>query len=293
MNFAEMGIEVKSNGPQEQRPRCAQCDKKGPFSVNVVSGMFQCFSCGWKGRAGNGALEGAHRSITRFDDPSVAERKRERLRKTWRETISINHVNAYPVRAYLDSRFLVDFVWNPPANLRAHPGLAYWEGNKLLGTYPAMVALFSSADGTPTTLHVTYLRVDGSAKAGVPAPKKILGVPVKGATKGGAIRLFSPKDGVLGVAEGIENALSLYLLKDIPVWASFCADNLARLEMPTGLKALYIGVDVDKSGKGESVAQALANRVLRKERNAEVFFVKPEGAAPCDLNDELVRTLTP
>jgi hypothetical protein len=152
-----------------------------------------------------------------------------------------------------------------------------------------MIALFNGAAGAPVTLHVTYLRPDGRGKASVPAPKKILGVPVKGATCGGSIRLYGPRAGVLGVAEGIESALSLHLLKKIPVWASFCAHNLARIELPAGIRNVYIGMDLDASGEGEGAARKLAARLAQRGRRPQIHFVKPEGAAPCDLNDELRR----
>lgn len=228
-----------------------------------------------------------------INDPSIAERKRERLRRTWRDSVPLSHAKAHAVRAYLQSRGLAAILKNPPPPLRAHPGLTYWDGSKDLGTYPAMIALFNGADGTPATLHVTWLRSDGGAKACVPSPKKILGVPVRGATKGGSIRLYGPRDGVLGVAEGIENALSLHLLRGVPTWASFCADNLVRIELPNGIRKLYIGVDIDATGKGQEVAQALANRVLKWKRRPEVYFVLPEGPAPRDLNDELRQKRCP
>ena len=152
-----------------------------------------------------------------------------------------------------------------------------------------MVALFHGASGQPVTLHVTYLRLDGCAKAPVPSPKKILGVPVYGATRGGAIHLYEPRDGKLGISEGIESALSLHLLQGLPVWASFCADNLARVHLPRDLRELHIGMDLDANGKGEQVARALANRVRKWSRRTKVWFVKPELEGPGDLNDELRR----
>jgi len=150
-----------------------------------------------------------------------------------------------------------------------------------------MVAQLQSPTGDFVTLHVTYLQHDGSGKAPVAAQKKILSTPQKGATKGGAIRLFDPVDGVLGVAEGIETALSLHLLSAIPVWAAYSADNLARLVLPEGLKELMIGVDIDESHKGEITAEALACRVLKEDPGIRVSCVQPELNGPGDLNDEL------
>jgi hypothetical protein len=286
--LTKLGIVIRERSRIEQRVPCPRCDH-GPqddaLSVNVEDGRFHCFRCGWKGRAG-GSPSTVPWPIVRIDDAAIAQRKRERLRHTWKESVPLLHKSSRAVRAYLESRALGQVLKKPPAVLRAHPGLTYWDGAKDLGTYPTMIALFHGAAGQPVTLHVTYLRSDGCAKACVPSPKKILGVPVHGATRGGSIRLYEP-EAVLGVAEGIESALSLHLLQKVPVWAAFCADNLTRTQLPPGLRKLYIGVDIDESGKGEQVAKALAARVSKWKGSPKVFLVMPEGVAPRDLNDEL------
>jgi putative DNA primase/helicase len=91
----------------------------------------------------------------------------------------------------------------------------------------------------------------------------------------------------LGISEGIESALSLHLLQGLPVWASFCADNLARVHLPRDLRELHIGIDLDANGKGEQVAKDLAARVRKWSRRTKVYHVKPELKGPGDLNDEL------
>ena len=288
--LAAAGIIVNPNGRSEQRTSCPQCSQRerdDSLGVNVDTGAFHCFRCGWKGRAGGEQTTPIR--VMKIDDPAVAERKRERLRKTWRESISLSHSRAYAVRRYFEARALGEILKSPPKVLRAHPGLEYWDGTTSLGTFPAMLALFAGAAGDPATIHATFLRADGCTKAGVPSPKKILGVPQRGATKGGAVRLFEARGNTLGVAEGIESALSLHLIRKIPVWASFCAGNLERIRLPDGLRELQIGVDLDESGVGEKVAQALAQRVMRWSKRIRVIYIKPELDGPGDLNDELRR----
>lgn len=291
IDLARAGIIANPNGPVEQRVPCPHCDR-GPrddaLGINIETGAYHCFRCSWKGRAGDPNLT-TPRSIARIDDPGIAERKRERLRKTWRETVPLNHKSARAVCRYLESRALGEVLKAPPAVLRAHPGLEYWDGSRSLGKFPAMVALFAGPAGAPTTLHVTYLRSDGCAKAVVPSAKKILGVPVKGATRGGAIRLYEPRGGVLGIAEGIETALSLHFLCKIPTWAAFCADNIERVRLPERLRELRIAIDIDESGKGRAVAEALAKRVKRWSPRTRVIYMVPELDGPGDLNDELRR----
>ena len=228
-------------------------------------------------------------SVVRINDPRIAKRKRENLRKIWSETIPLNHSHAYAARAYLESRGLGKVLQAPPRNLRAHRGLQYWDGFTNLGTFPALVALFHAASGKPVTLHVTYLRSDGGAKAGVPSPKKIMPVPVRGTTRGGAIQLYEPVAGILGLAEGLESALSMFLLQKIPVWSAYCADNLGRVNLPASLRQLHIGIDIDASGKGEQVAQILAKRMGRLSPTTKIFIVTPEVDGTGDLNDELRR----
>jgi hypothetical protein len=287
MSLADLGIVLNPHGRVERRAPCPQCNR-GPrddaLGVNVETGAFHCFRCGWKGRAGGSSTE--PQRVVRLDDPAVIERKRERLCTTWRETVPLTHPRAHAVRAYLKARALGDVLRSPPVVLRAHPGLEYWDGPCSLGRFAAMVAMFHGAAGEPVTLHVTYL--SGSAKAPVPSPKKILGVPRAGATKGGAIRLYAPRAGVLGISEGIESALSLGLMARIPVWASFCADNLARAHLPAGLRDLRIGVDVDPSGKGRAVAEALAARVRKWSPRTRVRLMLPDDGLD-DLNSELMR----
>jgi Toprim domain len=287
--LAELGIVIREQGATEQRVPCPRCDHGAndqALGVNIETGAFHCFRCGWKGRAG-GVSSVPTDTVRRIDDPAVAERKRERLRRTWKQCVPLNHADARPVQTYLTSRALGEILKSPPKVLRAHPGLEYWDRSKSLGRYPAMVALYQASDDHPVTLHVTWLRSDGCAKAAVPVPKKTLSVPKAGATKGGAIRLYAPRNGVLGIAEGIESALSLHLIRGIPVWSARCADNLEHIRLPVNLRRLEIGVDLDASGKGRQVAEALAERMRKLSPGTKCYLVMPEVEGPGDLNDEL------
>lgn len=287
--FSDLGIVILEHGATEQRVACPKCDR-GPhdqaLGVNIETGAFHCFRCQWKGRAGSESTAPAP-TVRRIDEPAIAERKRERLRRTWKQCVPLDHSDARAVRTYLESRALGEVLKAAPKVLKAHPGLEYWDRSKCLGRFPAMVALYQASDEHPCTLHVTWLRADGCAKATVPVPKKTLSVPKPGATKGGAIRLYPPRNGILGIAEGIESALSLHLIRGIPVWSARCADNLEHIRLPLNLRRLEIGVDVDASGKGQQVAEALASRVRNFSPRTKCYLVMPEVDGPGDLNDEL------
>lgn len=133
----------------------------------------------------------------------------------------------------------------PPAggDLRWHPSLKHPTG--YVG--PALVArITDAATGDALSLHRTWIRADGR-KADVDPPRMLLGGHRK---QGGVIRLW-PDEAVtmgLGIAEGIETALSL-AWGVVPVWACIDAGNLKALPVLAGIEALTIAADDDDAGR--------------------------------------------
>jgi putative DNA primase/helicase len=113
-------------------------------------------------------------------------------------------------------------------------------------TAPAMVSIMRDIiTGQPTGVHRTALADDGSAKRAMPN-----GMPAKmmlGRAKGAAVMLshFAP---VMGIAEGIETALSAQKLFGMPVWACMSAQGVAGFPAIHGLDHLTIFSDHDEAG---------------------------------------------
>lgn len=288
--FQELGIVIRETSRDEQRLCCPQCGKgerDDTLCVNRVTGMFICHRCQWAGCASIGETRGPSR-VVRLDDPVERDRRIKRLRSVWSATLPLSNAAADPVRYYLARRGLGNILLDPPATLRAHVGLPVFEPGRDVEYYPCMTALLCSAAGDGATVHATYLRPDGT-KAPVRIQKRLLQVPTQGATRGGAIRLYQPMHGILGLAEGIENALSLRMMYGIPVWSTYCAHGLERVRLPHGLKEVWIGVDVDANGVGQKAAYILAARLSQWEAPPVVKLVYPDGEGPRDLNDELLN----
>ena len=165
----------------------------------------------------------------------------------------------------------------PPqdGHLRYHPALRHPVSGI---TGPALVALVSHATtGLPLTLHRTWIQADGH-KAMVAPPRMFLGGHRKA---GGVVRLW-PDDAVtlgLGIAEGIETALSL-AHAFTPVWACLDANNLATLSVPMGVESLLIAADNDQVG----IDAARTCGVRWSEAGREVRIATPDGDG-ADLND--------
>jgi putative DNA primase/helicase len=99
--------------------------------------------------------------------------------------------------------------------------------------------------------------------------------------KGSAVRLAPPMD-VLGIAEGIETALSASALFAVPCWAAVNAGMLAAWQPPPEVKRIIIFGDNDPSYAGQAAAYALARRLGSDARVVEVQIPAEVGA---DWND--------
>lgn len=175
-----------------------------------------------------------------------------------------------------------------PGALRCHPHLGYFEKDaggrsKKVGEYAAMLAWVTGPDGRAVTLHRTYLQ-DGQKALGRES-KKVLSAGIAGA----AVRLFDPAD-ELGVTEGIENALAVWLATGKPVWAALSAGNLEKLWLPESVRRVRVYADNDAAGEydGQAAAFALARRLMKEgrsgtRRRVEVFVPKAPGADWADV----------
>ena len=126
-----------------------------------------------------------------------------------------------------------------PVTLRYAPALLHYDTGLLL---PALVAAISGPDGKVTAVRRVYLRQDGMGKAAVNAPKMTLG-----RMRDGACRL-APAGSTLGIAEGIETALSAMELKGVPCWAA-CGSRLDAISIPDTVEHLMIFRDGGEPGK--------------------------------------------
>lgn len=196
-------------------------------------------------------------------DNEIYKQKRY-LNSVWLATRSISQND--PVDCYLKARgiALVDF----PSVLRFHPSLPYYDKEKkLVGYFPAMMALVQANDDHGVTIHRTYL--GNGCKANLPKPKKLM-MPIRpGATKGAAIKLFKSIDGKLALAEGIETALAVYIATQIPAWATISAGGMEKIILPDSISEVVIAVDHDESGRGQNAAFILSQRLLSEGRSVK------------------------
>ena len=214
---------------------------------------------------------------------SEKEKRIKRAERTWEGSCPITPGD--PVHKYLTGRGIVPDAW--PEDLRTHPHLDYWEVEKdgkpvRTGIFPAMLAVVRNPHGRPVALHRTYLTEDGH-KAPVPSPKKIMKVYD---LAGSSVRLFTPRDGVLAVCEGVEDALSAWVLWKIPAWATIGTSGLKGFVPPEDVREILILADNDEPGK--RAALDLARRL--EEIGKAVRIRIPSGQK--DINALLMEGVT-
>jgi hypothetical protein len=199
-----------------------------------------------------------------------AEKRAAQAKRLWQESLPIAGTLA---EEYLRARGI---FCDLPRTLRFHPEA--WHGPTAKRN-PAMVAAVQGA-GLPA-VHRTFLRADGTGKAGLDGGDKLM----LGATAGGAVRLVGGPSRLV-VAEGIESGLSLLcgLLDDpVTLWAALSTSGLRGLRLPRQPSRLTIACDGDAAGR--EAAHALAERA--HGLGWQVGILDPGNGA--DFNDILTR----
>ncbi|GCB02944.1 toprim domain-containing protein [Ralstonia sp. SET104] len=254
-------------------PACGRGERDKTLGLTIEAGgkgVAHCFRCAFT--ASYHPDRGARQQAAKPRIKATTMQRHAVLsdygRELWRACKPLSGVAV----AYLEGRRCVI----PPADgdLRFHPALKHPTGD----TGPALVGLITDAvTREPLSLHRTWVQADGR-KADVDPPRLLLGGHRK---QGGVIRLW-PDEAVtvgLGIAEGIETALSLAWAY-APVWACIDAGNMAGFPVLSGIEALAIGADNDAAG--HAAAQACAARWVAAD--VEVFITRQ---AQNDLNDAI------
>ena len=203
-------------------------------------GVAHCFRCGFV------EANRPDRIICRMPSKlkAIKPQKYESLsdfgRTLWKECKSLSGIASM----YLKARHCK--VPPEAGHLRFHPSLRHPSGY----TGPALVALVTNVlTREPLSLQRTW--ITPTTKADLDTPRLMLG---NHSIKNGVIRLWPDEDVTygLGIAEGIETALSLAWAYT-PVWATIDAGHLARFPVLDGVQSLVIAQDQDPAGQAATL----------------------------------------
>ena len=254
---------------------CPFHNEKTPSFKIYDDDHFHCYGCGAHGdvidfvqradglavpeaieRLRHLAGESQPRRSIRASGDEEKDKKVVRAREIWRAAMSMDHPDAELGRRYLRRRGI---AIPAPDTIRFAPAL--WHDLERR-TFPALVcAVAIWPEGRVSGIWRIYLDSHGG-KAPVEKPKMGLG-----RAAGGAVRL-EPAAARLGLAEGVETAMSIQQAADLPVWACLSAGGLRTVILPPTVRDILIAADGDPVG--ERAAQAAAERFLVEGRQARI-----------------------
>jgi hypothetical protein len=264
-------IDLRDFAVGNHRIACPTCAKKASdktLGITVHSHddiVAHCFRCGYT-QSHRG--ESSTSSQPRIQPPQPTF-KREGISEYWLDVWKRSEPISCVAKSYLESRNCV----TPPkdSHLKWHPQLKHPSG--YVGA--ALVALVTDQHtGKALSIHRTWITSTG--KADVNPPRLFAAGQ---SIKGGVIRLWGDEyvGGGLGIAEGIETALSLAHAMT-PVWAVMDAGHLAAFEVMAGVECLTIAADNDAAGI--AAVEACASRWINAGHT--VYVTKQQEN---DLND--------
>ncbi|CCA93978.1 toprim domain-containing protein [Novosphingobium sp. PP1Y] len=160
---------------------------------------------------------------------------RRRAQDLWDEALPITGT---PAQTYLRRRAIPQ---TPPV-LRYHPRTPLGRG-KLAVFRPAMLAAIHEDDRL-VALQRTFLDTQEPRRArDLAHPRRSLAQPGRGAV------ILAPATEVLGLAEGVESALSAMILLGLPVWATLGSERFPHVAVPETVTRLILLPDADRAGR--------------------------------------------
>lgn len=203
--------------------------------------------------------------------------------------------NAKPVEAKQDderaSRKAMKEAWESAVKPTANSSVGlylesrlhrFWKSDAIRQVGNNMIARVSDVNDRGVNMHLTYLTARGK-KADVTPQKRVM----RGTLPAGcAIRLWEARE-VMGIAEGIETAMSAAILFRMPVWAAVSGVMLSKWEPPAIAKKIVVFGDNDLSFTGQAKAYELAHRLTIK--NGLDVDVEIPTAPGTDWNDVLLQ----
>lgn len=153
--------------------------------------------------------------------------------------------------------------------------------------YQALYALATDDKGELCYLHRTLLEGEHKAPLGESAKrqKSMQEENYLEYARSVAIRMF-PVSSTLGIAEGIETALSCYQIYGVNTWAVMNSNFMKKFRAPAGVKHLVVFADMDRhSATGQAAAFECAHaNLLAKNDLLKVSVRWPDNG---DFNDML------
>lgn len=201
------------------------------------------------------ALLRARREAAERAQAEEAEARAEDAARMWRDRLPISGTLA---ERYLRGRGIAGKL---PPSLGFSPGLRHSISGLV---FPTLLGAVQAGDRRVTGIQRIFLDPPTAGKALVTPNKMTFGI-----LGDGAVRL-SRAGRMLGLAEGIETAMSAKALFSLPVWACLGAGRLGAVALPDEVEE--VAIFADRGEVGERMAEQAATIYGRQGRRAHVVL---------------------
>lgn len=279
---------------------CPICQKRQKFRIGMFNGSVRYICvCGSgsvinlvmnvKGYDFSTAAKEIDQIIGNTSKPQATGFKPQATPKQRVETrfMNLHDIRNSDVQKYLNSRGIFEM---PEMSLKLSHSEYDFNSKR---SYKAMIGIATTDSMDIAYSHTTYL--ENGRKADVKANKKIKTLndynkacKTCGHTNSAnvAIRLFA-QDKILGIAEGIESALSAKQLFNVPTWSVMNTSIMKKFTAPPGVQTLIIYADNDHNGAGLAAAFTSGHKnILANNDVVKVKIVIPDQKGR-DFNDML------
>ncbi|BBC73224.1 virulence-associated protein E [Altererythrobacter sp. B11] len=230
--------------------RCpAHADRSPSLSVRVGDHalLFKCFAGCDSRDVINEILRLEEKALHHVDKASQASAgmptdlwRRQQALRIWDEA---RLLIGTPAEIYLRRRRIALL----PRALRFHPRTPLGQGDDV-EFRPAMIAALHDGglhdEGRFIAIQRTFFDRDDARRArDLADPRMTLGRPERAAV------MLSTATSILGLAEGVETAISAMILFGIPVWATLGSERLHQIAIPDRVRRLILFPDNDIAGE--------------------------------------------
>lgn len=198
-------------------------------------------------------------------------------------------IRKFPTLAQLRGTDAAKYLLNRGITSLPTDAVRYCDTQRALGkVLQAIYSLATDDKGTLCYLHRTLL--DGDKKADIGASQKKLMKLQEDSylehANSVAIRMF-PVATTLGIAEGIETALSCHQITGCNTWAVLNATFMKKFRVPRGVSHLIIFADRDNNATGQMAAYHCANANLMAKNDLQKVSIRWPQCG--DFNDLLTE----
>ncbi|MGV3346384.1 primase-helicase zinc-binding domain-containing protein [Enterobacteriaceae bacterium LUAb1] len=268
-------------GKKHYHGECPVCGKKGKYRCDNKndSGSWIC-SCatgdGWSlleltqkkdfktlAREIDQLIGNRYDGARQRGSPPATQEIRSRVIRKYSSLPPLRETTA---RQYLLSRGIHDL---PSSHVKFNPEEKTPQGNK-----SSIWSIATDDKGSACYLHRTIL--DGTKKAEFEGNKRMLRLQEESYLNFSgsvAIRMF-PVSSTLGIAEGIETALSCKQIYGCNTWSALNAGFLKKFRAPKGVNHLIIFADTDNNGAGLAAAFECGHRNILHNNDVEQVSIR-------------------